>query len=529
MPVTDRLHRDHAGGLWDCGAWRQPLPRVGAARGSCRHPGRRRTRPGDGNARSGGQPPAAGPGSTSAALNLRLLAKVTPSGGDGDLPVGPGDLIEVSVFEVEELSKLKLRIPARGMISLPLIGQVQAAGRTATELEDEIRTKLQQKFMHDPQVSVFVHEHNSQRVSVMGAVRRGGVITLNRQLRLADALATAEGLADDAHHVVYVIRQVPAGTVSQLRASAAGGPGATSPPATSPPADAKEEVMTPIDLSELADGRDELNVSLRPGDVIHVPRAGSFYVGGSVERSGSFLLKEKTTLQQAILAAGGVKNVADWTDIRLYRKTPSGQVEVTTVDLNAVEAGQAAPELRPNDVVIVGMHAGKAVFYGFIDFFKGALGRGKGNLSIPPHSSWPIVPTRTLPARPEPPAALDVAHVRPRPRPVEPPMWAYWRVLMRHRWTVLTVLLGAVLAPLIWSFITRPVFTATALLRVEREEPRVVKFEQVVRDDLQGESPVTQLHTFQRLLQSRTLANRVIGRPGTRAPSRVSGAPQWAR
>jgi polysaccharide biosynthesis transport protein len=93
-------------------------------------------------------------------------------------------------------------------------------------------------------------------------------------------------------------------------------------------------------------------------------------------------------------------------------------------------------------------------------------------------------------------------------------MWAYWRVLMRHRWTVLTVLLGAVLAPLIWGFITPPVFTATALLRVEREEPRVVKFEQVVRDDLQGESPLTQLHTFQRLLQSRTLANRVIGRLG---------------
>jgi polysaccharide biosynthesis/export protein len=311
-------------------------------------------------------------------LNLRLLAKAGPSGGDGDLPVGPGDLIEVSVFEVEELSKLKLRIPARGMISLPLIGQVQAAGRTATELEDEIRTKLQQKYMHDPQVSVFVHEHNSQRVSVMGAVRRGGVITLNRQLRLADALATAEGLADDAHHVVYVIRQVPAGTVSQLRASAAGGPGATSPPATSRPADAKEEVMTPIDLSQLADGRDELNVSLRPGDVIHVPRAGSFYVGGSVERPGSFLLKEKTTLQQAILAAGGVKNVADWTDIRLYRQTPSGQVDVTTVDLNVVEEGQAPPELRRDDVVIVGKHAGKAVFYGFLDFFKGALGVAKG-------------------------------------------------------------------------------------------------------------------------------------------------------
>lgn len=365
----------------------------------------------------GPSPGASGP--TSAALNLRLLEKVSPTASDGDLPVGPGDLIEVSVFEVEELSKLRLRIPARGVISLPLIGQIQAAGRTATELEDEIRTRLQQKFMHNPQVAVFVHEHNSQRVTVMGAVRRGGIITLNRHLRLADALATAEGLADDANHVVYVVRRVPAGTLKRIGAtvarlggaatlppadaatlasassataalvqvgspaplSATAAPPAAPPGAASPPpgdANAMEEVMIPIDLSELADGRDELNIPLRPGDVIHVPRAGSFYVGGSVEHPGSFLLKAKTTLQQAILAAGGVKNVADWTDVRLYRRTPSGQVEVTTVDLNAVEGGKPSPELQQNDVVIVGIHGGKAVFYGFLDFFKGALGVAKG-------------------------------------------------------------------------------------------------------------------------------------------------------
>jgi polysaccharide export outer membrane protein len=136
--------------------------------------------------------------------------------------------------------------------------------------------------------------------------------------------------------------------------------------------------MVPIDLLELADGRDELNIPLKPGDVIHVPRAGSFYVGGSVERPGSFLLKGKTTLQQSILAAGGVKNTADWTDVRLYRRAPSGQVEVTTLDLNAVEGGQPSPDLRRNDVVIVGVHGGKAVFFGFLDFFKGALGLAKG-------------------------------------------------------------------------------------------------------------------------------------------------------
>jgi len=136
--------------------------------------------------------------------------------------------------------------------------------------------------------------------------------------------------------------------------------------------------MVPIDLQELADGRDELNIPLRPGDVIHVPRAGSFYVGGSVERPGSVLLKGKTNLQQGILAAGGVKNVADWTDVRLYRRAPSGEVEVTKIDLNAVEEGKPSPELRKNDVVIVGIHGGKAVFFGFLDFFKGALGVAKG-------------------------------------------------------------------------------------------------------------------------------------------------------
>ena len=136
--------------------------------------------------------------------------------------------------------------------------------------------------------------------------------------------------------------------------------------------------MAPIDLSELADGREDLNVALRSGDVVHVPRAGSVYVGGSVERPGSFLLRGKTTAQQAILAAGGVKDVADWGDVRLYRKAPSGQVEVTVYDLDAFEQGKPAPELQRNDVVVVGKHAGKAFFYGFIDFFKGALGVAKG-------------------------------------------------------------------------------------------------------------------------------------------------------
>lgn len=322
-----------------------------------------------------GRPPGEAGASSAADLNRRLLEQAARSSEDADLPVGAGDLLEVSVFEVEELSKIRLRVPVRGVISLPLIGQIQAAGRTTAELEDEIRDRLQRKFMHDPQVSVFLQEHNSQRISVIGAVRKGGVFNLNRPLRLADALALAEGLTEEADRHVYVTRRAPLGAVT-----AAMGAAGSAPPRGGPRngGETTAEVMAPIDLTELADGREDLNIALRAGDVVHVPRAGSVYVGGSVERPGSFLLRGRTTVQQAILAAGGVKDVAAWGDIRLYRKTPSGKVEVTTHDLDAFEEGKPAPDLQRNDVVVVGKSAGKAFFYGFIDFFKGALGVARG-------------------------------------------------------------------------------------------------------------------------------------------------------
>ena len=321
-----------------------------------------------------GRPRDAGSGS-STALNLRLMEQAARSGDTGDLPVGTGDLLEISVFEVEELSKIRVRVPGRGVIALPLVGQIEAAGHTTAELEDEIRTRLQKKFMHEPQVSVFLQEQQSQRISVMGAVRKGGVFSITRPLRLADALALAEGLTDEADRNVYVIRRAPASAV----AAAAAKSGTTDVTAATTGGGGRTvEVMAPIDLSELADGREDLNIQLQAGDVVNVPRAGSVYVGGSVERPGSFLLRGKTTAQQAIFAAGGVKDVADWSDVRLYRKSPSGKVEVTTYDLEAFEKGAAAPELQRNDVLVVGKHAGKAFLYGFLDFFKGALGVAKG-------------------------------------------------------------------------------------------------------------------------------------------------------
>lgn len=314
-------------------------------------------------------------GASTAALNTQLLRRAATAASPADLPLGPGDLIEIVVFEVPELSNLKVRVPRPGVVALPLIGQVPVSGKTPAELEADLRGRLGRSYMYDPHVTVFVHERRSQRISVIGAVRKGGVFELSGRLRLADALALAEGLTDDADHVVYLFRRVPAGTVARAEGSA-GAPAAAAPTATE--AGATEEVMTAIDLEAMTKGSEELNVQLEAGDVIQVPRAGSIYVGGSVLRPGPIPLKGKTTVHQAILAAGGASNVAALADVRLYRTQPDGKINIMPLDLNEFEAGSGSPDLQKQDVVIVGKSAIKAFFYGVYDLFRGMFGVGVG-------------------------------------------------------------------------------------------------------------------------------------------------------
>jgi capsular exopolysaccharide synthesis family protein len=92
--------------------------------------------------------------------------------------------------------------------------------------------------------------------------------------------------------------------------------------------------------------------------------------------------------------------------------------------------------------------------------------------------------------------------------------WDYWTVLSRRRRTVALVFVGAFVTAFVWSVTARPVFTGTAMLRIEKDEPRILKFEPPRRDDPGGESTQTQLQTERRLLQSRALANRVIALVG---------------
>jgi polysaccharide biosynthesis/export protein len=125
------------------------------------------------------------------------IVSAVPNAAQIEYRVGPLDLLEISVFRVPELSKT-VKVTASGQIDMPLIGTVQAGGKTVAELEAEIAAKLEAKYLQSAQVNVFVKEANSQQVTVDGAVASPGMVSLTGQTTLLQTIAMSGGLAENA-------------------------------------------------------------------------------------------------------------------------------------------------------------------------------------------------------------------------------------------------------------------------------------------------------------------------------------------
>jgi polysaccharide export outer membrane protein len=145
--------------------------------------------------------------------------------GVSDYRVGPQDLIEISVFQVPDLNRT-VRVNSGGQISLPLIGVMQAGGLTIQELESAIARKLEAKFLQNPQVTAFVKEYTSQRVTVEGSVKKPGIYPISGRTTLLQAIAMAEGLDPLANlQGVVIFRQIEGkkmGAVFDLKSIRAG-------------------------------------------------------------------------------------------------------------------------------------------------------------------------------------------------------------------------------------------------------------------------------------------------------------------
>ncbi len=291
-----------------------------------------------------------------------------PDSLSGDYRLGTGDLLEISVFDIAELSKIKARVGAEGLVTLPLAGTVSAGGKTAMEFEEIVKTTLGSRYIRDPQVSVFVLEHHSHRISVLGAVKKPGVFEVSGPRSVVDMLAMAEGLTEQSDQVVYLIRRV-------AKSSAAPDSSGSQPQAAANGKSAQEAVIE-INLEEmLVDGKEELNAPLQSGDVVHVPKAGSFFVGGAVQKPGSYLLKGRdVTVDQAIIEAGGVTKVADFEGVKIFRELKGQKKQIIEVSLNEMEQGRKGPLVVKNDVILVSSHGVKSFWFGFLEFIRFGIG-----------------------------------------------------------------------------------------------------------------------------------------------------------
>ncbi len=167
---------------------------------------------------------------------------------------------------------------------------------------------------------------------ILGAVQKPGVYRIETP-SLLKLLVLAGGLADSHGAVAFIMRELPARAADQ---------------------DPAFRVIQ-VRIDELLKGNLEENANLEPGDIVNIPQADVFFVGGEVITPGSFPFKEGITLLQAISAARGVKVGAKANKAIIFREdTATGKRQEISVDLDAVTSGkQKDIPLQPNDIVVV--------------------------------------------------------------------------------------------------------------------------------------------------------------------------------
>ncbi|HEY0546089.1 MAG TPA: polysaccharide biosynthesis/export family protein [Pyrinomonadaceae bacterium] len=276
--------------------------------------------------------------------------------------IGPGDMLDIRVFNRPQFSRDSVRVDSSGLIRMPLIeGEIRAACLTESELAAEI-TRRYQEYLREPQVDVFIKEYNSQPVAVIGAVRLPSRFQLTRRVRLLELLTFAGGLADNAGRSVQVVHTVVGAACE----------GATENEATSG--------LDNYELRETLKGAESANPFVQAGDVVSIPEAEQVFVVGNVFKPSAIPLKEPITVTRAIAMAGGVMPDTKKDKVRIVRQKP-GTIEKTEifVDLRAVDKHQAEDVvLLAGDIVDVPESSGKKLLKSFL----GAVVPSVGQLPI---------------------------------------------------------------------------------------------------------------------------------------------------
>ncbi len=306
--------------------------------------------------------------------SMSASARVMPH----DYVIGNGDLLNLEVFDVKELSR-EVRVSQTGSIGIPLVPvRLHVAGLTEVQAEQKIAEILESSgLVSHAEVSLSVKERKSKPITVVGAVGHPMVYQADRPVTLLEVMAEAGGVANDAGDTVIVSRpsqdapsdpsEPPAiGPEGPAPVAASSGTTVPKPSANSPaPADppALSNTIT-INLNELMESGDATNnIILQAGDIVTVPHSGIVYVLGAVGRPGGFVLandRGRMSTLKVLALAGGLNSTAKRDHAVIVRKDAQGQQHEVAVDLKKVMARQAEDvQLQPSDILYVPDSAAK--------------------------------------------------------------------------------------------------------------------------------------------------------------------------
>src|SRR5262245_47708948 len=228
-----------------------------------------------------------------------------------DYIVGPEDVLEVQVWDNKDLNHTGFVRPD-GKTSLPLVGEIQAAGKTVQQLQDDLAA-IYSKTIKQPVVTVIVKEIRSRPVHFVGGFGKPGIVQLTRDLNLLEAVALVGGLLPTADaENSYILR---------------------------------DGQRIPVDFDKLVKRGDlSQNIQLRSGDSVVAPIADLVYVQGEVKSPGPIKYTSELTIAKAITQAGGTTPLAAPGRVDLLRGDDEKKVRVR-VDLDKI---MRSPESNPD-------------------------------------------------------------------------------------------------------------------------------------------------------------------------------------
>jgi polysaccharide export outer membrane protein len=302
-------------------------------------------------------------GSSATASVSTVAAPSALKSEDKQYRIGPGDVLDIRVFNKPQFSRDAVRVDLRGKIRMPLIeGEIQAACRTEAELANDLTIRFRE-YLRQPQVDVFIKDYQSQPVAVLGAVRTPNRFQLQRRVRLLELLSFAGGPSDDAGLTIQIVHTASPSICE-----------------TTTPVESTETAANIIDNYKLSDtlrGDEKANPYVLPGDIISVAEAEQAFVVGNVLRPTPVALRERITVTRAIAMSGGLMPDTKSNRVRIVRQAPGSTTTTELfVDLKAIEKHQAEDvALQAGDIVDVPTSGGKCLLRSLVGAIVPTIGQ----------------------------------------------------------------------------------------------------------------------------------------------------------